>query len=49
MRKLKIGLIGGDGIGKEVVDATKRILEKFTNFEYVNLEAGWYINFIIIF
>ena len=38
----RIALIPADGIGKEVVHATKRVLDKFVkNFEYVTLDAGW--------
>ncbi|CAK7890697.1 homoisocitrate dehydrogenase, mitochondrial [[Candida] anglica] len=45
-KTLKIGLIAGDGIGREVIPAGKAVLEnlpsKFDlNFEFVNLEAGF--------
>ncbi|KAL2154669.1 hypothetical protein VTH82DRAFT_3345 [Thermothelomyces myriococcoides] len=45
-RTLKIGLIPGDGIGKEVIPAGRRILEALPaslglKFEFINLKAGW--------
>ncbi|KAF2084452.1 Isocitrate/isopropylmalate dehydrogenase [Saccharata proteae CBS 121410] len=45
-RTLRIGLIPGDGIGREVIPAGKRILEALPssmklNFSFVNLDAGW--------
>ncbi|KAI8903815.1 hypothetical protein EDD86DRAFT_230688 [Gorgonomyces haynaldii] len=42
LKKLVIGLIPGDGIGKEVVPAAKQVLQKvLKNIEFVNLEAGF--------
>lgn len=43
---LTIGLIPGDGIGKEVIPAGKRILESIgpkhgLNFDFIDLQAGW--------
>ena len=43
---LKIGLIPGDGIGREVIPAGKALLEKLlkknnVNFEFVNIDAGF--------
>ncbi|KAK3335968.1 hypothetical protein B0T19DRAFT_24635 [Cercophora scortea] len=45
-RTLRIGLIPGDGIGKEVIPAGRRILEALPaslglKFEFVNLRAGF--------
>ncbi|KAM7194071.1 homoisocitrate dehydrogenase [Naviculisporaceae sp. PSN 640] len=45
-RTLRIGLIPGDGIGKEVIPAGRRILEALPaslglKFEFVNLQAGF--------
>ncbi|KAK3362545.1 hypothetical protein B0T25DRAFT_8411 [Lasiosphaeria hispida] len=45
-RTLRIGLIPGDGIGKEVIPAGRRILEALPaslglKFEFVNLSAGF--------
>lgn len=45
-RTLRIGLIPGDGIGKEVIPAGRRILEALPSslklkFEFVNLKAGF--------
>ncbi|EGO53365.1 hypothetical protein NEUTE1DRAFT_119171 [Neurospora tetrasperma FGSC 2508] len=45
-RTLKIGLIPGDGIGKEVIPAGRRILEALPaslglKFEFIDLKAGW--------
>ncbi|EGW34482.1 uncharacterized protein SPAPADRAFT_59913 [Spathaspora passalidarum NRRL Y-27907] len=45
-KTLKIGLIPGDGIGKEVIPAGKAVLENLPSkfdlqFEFVQLEAGW--------
>ncbi|KAH8899166.1 Isocitrate/isopropylmalate dehydrogenase [Thozetella sp. PMI_491] len=45
-RTLKIGLIPGDGIGKEVIPAGRRILEALPSslglkFEFFDLEAGF--------
>ncbi|KAL1898627.1 homoisocitrate dehydrogenase [Ceratocystis pirilliformis] len=45
-RTLRIGLIPGDGIGREVIPAGRRILEALPaslglKFDFVNLEAGW--------
>ncbi|KAI6246530.1 Homoisocitrate dehydrogenase [Erysiphe necator] len=45
-RTLRIGLIPGDGIGKEVIPAGQRILEALPSslnlkFEFVNLKAGF--------
>ncbi|KAK4098633.1 Isocitrate/isopropylmalate dehydrogenase [Parathielavia hyrcaniae] len=45
-RTLRIGLIPGDGIGKEVIPAGRRILEALPaslglKFEFVHLKAGW--------
>ncbi|KAH3901268.1 probable Homoisocitrate dehydrogenase, mitochondrial [Saccharomycodes ludwigii] len=45
-KTLTIGLIPGDGIGKEVIPAGKKILEKISestnlNFKFIDLEAGW--------
>lgn len=45
-RTLTIGLIPGDGIGKEVIPAGKKILESLNSkhglsFEFVDLQAGW--------
>ncbi|KAK4144394.1 homoisocitrate dehydrogenase [Dichotomopilus funicola] len=45
-RTLRIGLIPGDGIGKEVIPAGRRLLEALPaslglKFEFVDLEAGW--------
>lgn len=45
MRKtLKIGLIPGDGIGREVIPAGKQVLESLPGdlkFDFVNLDAGF--------
>ncbi|CEP61351.1 homoisocitrate dehydrogenase LALA0_S03e00914g [Lachancea lanzarotensis] len=43
---LTIGLIPGDGIGKEVIPAGKLVLENLSSkhglkFNFVNLQAGW--------
>ncbi|KAF2140942.1 uncharacterized protein K452DRAFT_251754 [Aplosporella prunicola CBS 121167] len=45
-RTLRIGLIPGDGIGREVIPAGRRILESLPNslnlkFSFVNLNAGF--------
>jgi len=45
-RTLKIGLIPGDGIGKEVIPAGRRVLEALPaslglKFEFIDLKAGW--------
>ncbi|KAF2484149.1 hypothetical protein BDY17DRAFT_295099 [Neohortaea acidophila] len=45
-RTLRIGLIPGDGIGREVIPAGRRILEALPaslglKFSFVDLEAGW--------
>lgn len=45
-KHMKIGLIPGDGIGKEVIPAGKQVLEALgpkhgLNFEFVDLKAGW--------
>ncbi|PTD12181.1 Homoisocitrate dehydrogenase [Fusarium culmorum] len=45
-RTLRIGLIPGDGIGKEVIPAGRRILEALPSslglkFDFVNLKAGF--------
>lgn len=45
-RTLRIGLIAGDGIGKEVIPAGRRILEALPasfglKFDFVNLQAGF--------
>ncbi|KAI9834625.1 MAG: homoisocitrate dehydrogenase [Phylliscum demangeonii] len=45
-RTLRIGLIAGDGIGKEVIPAGRRILEALPasfnlKFSFVELAAGW--------
>ncbi|KFA72467.1 hypothetical protein S40288_08606 [Stachybotrys chartarum IBT 40288] len=46
IRTLRIGLIPGDGIGKEVIPAGRRILEALPSylnlkFDFVNLKAGF--------
>ncbi|KOS18368.1 Homoisocitrate dehydrogenase [Escovopsis weberi] len=46
IRTLRIGLIPGDGIGKEVIPAGRRILEALPSslnlkFDFVNLHAGF--------
>ncbi|KAG5987689.1 hypothetical protein E4U52_007320 [Claviceps spartinae] len=46
IRTLRIGLIPGDGIGKEVIPAGCRVLEALPNylnlkFNFVNLKAGF--------
>ncbi len=46
MAKHRIGLIEGDGIGHEVVKATKMVLESISSvggleFDWVEAEAGW--------
>jgi homoisocitrate dehydrogenase len=46
IRTLRIGLIAGDGIGKEVIPAGRRILEALPSslklkFEFVDLKAGF--------
>ncbi|KAF7998942.1 homoisocitrate dehydrogenase [Metschnikowia aff. pulcherrima] len=46
LKKLKIGLIPGDGIGKEVIPAGRAILENLPSkydlqFEFVHLDAGF--------
>jgi homoisocitrate dehydrogenase len=46
IRTLRIGLIAGDGIGKEVIPAGRRILEALPSslnlkFDFVNLKAGF--------
>ncbi|KAF2202512.1 Isocitrate/isopropylmalate dehydrogenase [Delitschia confertaspora ATCC 74209] len=45
-RTLRIGLIPGDGIGREVIPAGRRLLEALPaslnlKFSFVDLEAGW--------
>ncbi|SCW01954.1 LAFE_0E10924g1_1 [Lachancea fermentati] len=45
-KPLTIGLIPGDGIGKEVIPAGKLVLENLSskhglNFNFIDLEAGW--------
>lgn len=45
-RSLRIGLIPGDGIGREVIPAGRRVLEALPkslglDFSFVDLEAGW--------
>ncbi|KAI5803859.1 isocitrate dehydrogenase LysB [Geopyxis carbonaria] len=45
-RHLRIGLIPGDGIGREVIPAGRRLLESLPKslgleFSFVDLEAGW--------
>lgn len=45
-KTLTIGLIPGDGIGKEVIPAGKKILESLNakhglSFKFIDLEAGW--------
>lgn len=45
-KSMTIGLIPGDGIGKEVIPAGKRILESLTSkhglkFDFIDLDAGW--------
>src|ERR1700753_1322647 len=45
-RKLRLGLIPGDGIGREVIPAGRRVLEALPaslglKFSFVNLEAGF--------
>ncbi|KAI5296410.1 homoisocitrate dehydrogenase, partial [Ascosphaera atra] len=45
-RSLRIGLIPGDGIGREVIPAGRRLLESLPascglNFSFVDLDAGW--------
>ncbi|OAA73435.1 homoisocitrate dehydrogenase [Cordyceps fumosorosea ARSEF 2679] len=46
LRTLRIGLIPGDGIGKEVIPAGRRVLEALPaalklKFDFVNLQAGF--------
>jgi homoisocitrate dehydrogenase len=41
MKALRIALLPGDGIGKEVVAATKKLLDTYAKFNYVELEMGW--------
>lgn len=46
IRTLRIGLIPGDGIGKEVIPAGRRVLEALPSylnlkFDFVNLKAGF--------
>ncbi|UNI23702.1 Homoisocitrate dehydrogenase [Purpureocillium takamizusanense] len=46
VRTLKIGLIAGDGIGKEVIPAGRRILEALPSclnlkFDFIDLKAGF--------
>lgn len=46
LKNLKIGLIPGDGIGREVIPAGKAVLENLPSkydlkFEFVNLDAGF--------
>lgn len=46
LKSLKIGLIPGDGIGREVIPAGKQVLESLPSnydlkFEFVNLDAGY--------
>ncbi|KAI3404044.1 LYS12 [Candida oxycetoniae] len=46
MKTLKIGLIPGDGIGREVIPAGRKVLESLSSkhdlqFEFVDLEAGF--------
>lgn len=46
LKKLKIGLIPGDGIGREVIPAGQAVLEKLPQqfdlqFEFVTLDAGY--------
>lgn len=46
LKSLKIGLIPGDGIGREVIPAGKAVLENLPSkyglqFEFVNLDAGF--------
>ncbi|KAF8538354.1 homoisocitrate dehydrogenase mitochondrial precursor [Trichophaea hybrida] len=45
-RNLRIGLIPGDGIGREVIPAGRKVLEALPsslglNFSFIDLEAGW--------
>ncbi len=37
---MKIGLVRGDGIGPEIVEAGVRVLDAFGTFEYADLPAG---------
>ena len=46
LKTLKIGLIPGDGIGREVIPAGQAVLENLPakhdlQFEFVNLDAGF--------
>ncbi|KAG6003459.1 homoisocitrate dehydrogenase [Claviceps maximensis] len=46
VRTLRIGLIPGDGIGKEVIPAGRRVLESLPSylklkFDFINLKAGY--------
>jgi homoisocitrate dehydrogenase len=41
MKLLKIALIPGDGIGKEVIPAARKVLEKVIASEYLHLDAGF--------
>lgn len=46
LKNLKIGLIAGDGIGREVIPAGKAVLENLPSkfdlkFDFVNLDAGF--------
>lgn len=45
-KQLTIGLIPGDGIGKEVIPAGKKVLESLNarhglSFKFIDLQAGW--------
>ena len=45
-KSMVIGLIPGDGIGKEVIPAGKQVLENLSgkhglNFDFIDLQAGW--------
>lgn len=41
MKILKIALIPGDGIGKEVIPAARKVLEKVVKADFINLNAGF--------
>lgn len=45
-KSMTVGLIPGDGIGKEVIPAGKQVLEALTSkhglkFDFIDLQAGW--------
>lgn len=41
MTRRRLAWIPGDGVGPEVVDAARRVLEPELDWDFVELEAGW--------